>query len=121
MSSLTISLSKVEDGVVIACVSESEDHTVTEDKRLDVHYGPDSLTVTAPESVGQEEELEAECHTSPSLPPASLYWTVEVGGVLLTPQAQTEVRLAPGGGFLSVSSLRLRPGRGQTVRVKCEA
>ena len=82
---------------------------------------PDSLTVAAPESVGQEEELEAECHTSPSLPAASLYWTVEVGGVLLTPQAQTEVRLAPGGGFLSVSSLRLRPGRGQTVRVKCEA
>ena len=37
MSSLTISLSEVEDGVVIACVSESEDHTVTEDKRLDVH------------------------------------------------------------------------------------
>ena len=36
-SSLTVSLSVPVSSLVLACVSESEGHTVTRDKRLDVH------------------------------------------------------------------------------------
>ena len=62
-----------------------------------------------------EEASSARCESGPSLPPASLQWTVGGRGV----EASTEVRPAPGGGFLSVSTLSWRPGRGRSERIQC--
>ena len=63
----------------------------------------------------------ARCQTSPSFPPASIEWTAEVGGEEVRLEAGTEVRPAVSGGFSSVSQVRLRPGPGPTVRLRCSA
>ena len=65
----------------------------------------------------EEEEVTARCETDPSLPPASIQWRVEGERV----EASTEVRPAPGGGggFISVSTVRWRPGQGRSVRLQC--
>ena len=66
-------------------------------------------------SAEEEEEVTARCETEPSLPPASIQWRVEGERV----EARTEVRPAPGGGFISVSTVRWRPGQARRVRLQC--
>ena len=63
----------------------------------------------------EDEEVTARCETEPSLPPTSLQWEVE--GERL--EASTEVRPAPGGGFISVSTVSWRPGQARSVRLQC--
>ena len=65
--------------------------------------------------MGGEEEGSARCEAGPSLPPTSIQWRLEGRRV----EASTEVRPAPGGGFISVSTIRWRPGRGSSERLQC--
>ena len=63
----------------------------------------------------EDKEVTARCETDPSLPPASIQWSVAGERV----EASTEVRPALGGGFISLSTVRWRPGQGRSVRLEC--
>ena len=66
-------------------------------------------------SAEEDKEVTARCETDPSLPPASIQWRVEGERV----EASTEVRPVLGGGFISLSTVRWRPGQGRSVRLEC--
>jgi len=109
--------------LVLTCSATNPhlDITVEQSKQLSLQFGPDWVSVRGPEKSRSGDLINLYCESSPSVPAASLQWTV--GGFWVTEGAgqtqQEEVEQLSDGSFITRSHMDIKAGDGIDMEVVC--
>jgi len=109
--------------VMLTCAATNPTlgETASAEKKLRLQYAPDRVSVSGPSRVRAGEQVVLSCSSSPSVPAASLRWTVKQGGEgsLRDDSAEVEVEQKLDGSFITHSHLRIQAGAGPDLEAVC--